>query len=142
MTRCDNLTPFGDSTLGESFPILAAMSETTPELRDIAIEHLAVQTSTLGRMRVLQTVADLADQLLNDWPDDPGEKHLKARLACIDALEGKLSAGACRIAFLEAAAEDGVWTMAPNRPDGLEGRPRHQAWHKKRSPWRRGRPKS
>jgi len=118
------------------------MGEATTKLRDIAIEHLAVQTSTLGRMRVLQTVGDLADHLLNDWPDDFGEKHYAARLACIDALEGRLSAGACRIAFLEAAAEDGVWTMAPNRPDGLEGRPRHQVWHKKKSPWRRGKAKS
>jgi hypothetical protein len=106
--------------------------------KDVEIEHLAVQTTTLGRMRVCQTVRDLAEQLLYDWPDEPGEKHLKAREACIAALEGKLSPGVCRIAFLEAAQEDGVWTMAPNRPEHVPGYTPPRWSNKRTSPWRRG----
>jgi hypothetical protein len=94
------------------------MTETTPI---ISIEEIAVETRKLGRMRVLTTVSDLARFLLNEWPETPGEKHRAALRACLDSLEGKLSGGACRIAFLEAAVEDQVWTMAPNRPEHTPG---------------------
>lgn len=112
------------------------MSET---IKDIAIEHIAVQSHSYGaRMRVLQTVTDLAHMLLYDWPDDPGPKHLKARQDCIAALEGKISPGVARISFLEAAQEDGVWTMAPHRPEHVPGYVPPK-WKKRLNPWRRGR---
>ena len=83
----------------------------------IAVQEIAIETRQLGRLRVLNTVSDLAHFLLYDWPEsDPGEKHLAAQKACIAALEGKLSAGACRVAFLEAAHEDGVMHVDPYRP--------------------------
>jgi hypothetical protein len=98
----------------------------------IAVKEIAVETNRLGRMRVLNTVSDLAHFLLYEWPvEDPGPKHLAARKACISALEGTLSAGACRIAFIEAALEDGVMHLDPHRPHipGFKS-PR---WHKRRS---------
>ena len=88
----------------------------------IAVQEIAIETRQLGRLRVLNTVADLAHFLLYEWPVHwPGAKHLAARKACIDALEGKLSAGACRVAFVEAALEDGVMHLDPYRPVRMPG---------------------
>lgn len=90
------------------------MNENVPV---IAIRELVVETNRLGRMRVLNTVSDLTHFLLYEWPEaEPGPKHLAARKACIASLEGKLSASACRVAFPEAAYEDGVMHLDPHRP--------------------------
>lgn len=52
-----------------------------------------------------------ADLLLNEWPTEPGPKHLKARNAVLAAMEKALDAkrqAAARKAFLEAAEEAGI----------------------------------
>jgi hypothetical protein len=107
------------------------MSETNVPV--IAIQEIALEITSLGRLRVLNTVADLAHFLLYEWPVyEPGEKHLAARKACIAALEGKLSAGACHIAFVEAATEDGVMHLDPYRPAHVPGI-KTQRWGRRRA---------
>jgi hypothetical protein len=102
------------------------------EVPVIAVQEIAVETRRLGRLRVLNTVADLAHFLLYEWPVyETGAKHLAARKACIAALEGKLSAPACRIAFVEAALEDGVMNLDPHRPAPIPGF-KSPRWHKRR----------
>lgn len=94
---------------------------------DVQIDEVTVETAQLGRMRVLLTVGDLAEYLLKEWPEVTGKKHLAAQMACLHALEGKLSGGAARIAFLEAAKQDGVWTRIGDRPQSTG---KLEKWHK------------
>jgi hypothetical protein len=85
-----------------------------------------------GRYRVLNTVQDLAEALLDHWPvpidDDntiypaypdldpdipvPAARFL-ARLACIAALEGSLPPEEARAAFVLACEEDGIHVLPP-----------------------------
>jgi hypothetical protein len=58
------------------------MDEKNETVPVIAIQEIAVETRRLGRLRVLNTVSDLAHFLLYEWPEaDPGDKHLAARKA-------------------------------------------------------------
>lgn len=50
-------------------------------------------------------VEQAADILLNRWPVDAGRKHLAARRACLDVLQGLKDAKAARMAFAAAARE-------------------------------------
>ncbi|MBA8881680.1 DUF982 domain-containing protein [Phyllobacterium myrsinacearum] len=103
-------------------------------MMDYAVKEVAVETAQIGRMRVLASVGDLARYLLEEWPDDAGEKHRAAREACLEALAGKISPGVARIAFLEAAEQDNVWTMATQRPEST-GKVEHR--FKRRGAYRR-----
>lgn len=56
-------------------------------------------------VRPVRTTAEAAKYLLNRWPIDNSHKHLAARQACFDVLQGLKAAHVARKAFAEAADE-------------------------------------
>ncbi len=55
--------------------------------------------------RKVRSTAEAANYLLYDWPMEGGRKHLAARKACLDVLEGVKAAHVARKAFAAAADE-------------------------------------
>ena len=72
-------------------------------------------TSKTGRMLVVTSVLRAAEQLLNYWPIERGQKLSAARCALLLCLERKLPPGAARGAFIEAAKEAGNYVDQPIR---------------------------
>lgn len=57
---------------------------------------MAVETEKVGQYRIVRTLTEAADMLLNRWPEHRGEKHRKALSAMIDAMEERKPAVAAR----------------------------------------------
>lgn len=55
--------------------------------------------------RQVRSAAEAANYLLYDWPTDGGRKHLAARKACLQVLEGLRASHVARKAFAAAAEE-------------------------------------
>ncbi|CAN7303042.1 DUF982 domain-containing protein [Phyllobacterium sp. LjRoot231] len=90
-------------------------------------KEVTVMTSTLGRMRVVTSALQAAEFLLTDWPIEEGEALSAAKYALLSCLEGKLSPGSARFAFIQAAKEANIYVDAPERgpPTGKPTR-----WHR------------
>ena len=57
------------------------------------------------RYRVVQTVADAAMVLVEDWPCDDGEEYINALVVCLNAYKHSVPALAAREALIRAADE-------------------------------------
>lgn len=64
-------------------------------------------------VRRVNTAAEVAHHLLYQWPVKGGRKHLAARQACHDVLEGLKAAHVARKAFAEAADEADILVGNP-----------------------------
>jgi hypothetical protein len=82
---------------------------------DRPFNAVRIMTSQPGRMRVITSALRAAECLLNDWPIEQGDKLSVAREALLSCLERKLSPGAARVAFIEAAKEAGNYVDEPRR---------------------------
>ena len=82
---------------------------------DRLFNAVRIMTSQPGRMRVITSALRAAECILNDWPIEEGAKLSVAREALLACLERKLSPGAARIAFIEAAKEAGNYVDEPTR---------------------------
>ncbi|MDR6632546.1 hypothetical protein J2X72_001330 [Phyllobacterium sp. 1468] len=82
---------------------------------DRLFNPVRIMTSQPGRMRVITSALRAAECILNDWPIGQGEKLSDAREALLSCLERRLSPGAARIAFIEAAKEAGNYVDEPRR---------------------------
>ncbi|MEO3386027.1 DUF982 domain-containing protein [Mesorhizobium sp. CAU 1741] len=72
-----------------------------------------------------------AELLLTEWPTKPGAKHLAARKACLEVLEGIAEARRARLAFADAAEEAGV--LAAPRPKSMASPEfRSPSWRKRK----------
>lgn len=78
-------------------------------MNDIYFDAVTFATQTLGQYRVITSVSQAAEQLLWHWPVKGGKKHRAARVACVEALEGRISGGEVREAFIEACGESGIF---------------------------------
>ena len=109
--------PHGTET---TFGRLALMDEKT-------FKEVRIMTSHPGRMRVVTSALHAAEQILTDWPIEDGEVLSVAKYALLACLEGKLSPGAARFAFNQAAKEAGNYVDEPER-----GPPTAKSfqWHK------------
>ena len=58
-----------------------------------------------GKIRIVSSTREAAECLLLRWPSESGRKHLAARKACMDVLQGLKEARAARRAFQAAAKE-------------------------------------
>jgi hypothetical protein len=63
-------------------------------------KDVTITTSQPGHMRVISSALRAAEYILNDWPIDEGPKLSIAKHCLLSCLEGKLSPGAARIAFI------------------------------------------
>jgi hypothetical protein len=59
-------------------------------------------------MRVIASTLEAAEFLLLRWPNEGGQAHLHARIACIAVLDGRASPEQAREAFVAAAQEAGI----------------------------------
>lgn len=73
-----------------------------------------------GSRRAISDVERAAEWLLFFWPDafDRTPLHRAARLACLEAHEGKIPVEDAQAAFLAAAEEAGIIADEPLRPSG------------------------
>jgi ElaB/YqjD/DUF883 family membrane-anchored ribosome-binding protein len=82
-------------------------------MRDQSFAPLAVETEKAGQYRIVRTLTEAADMLLNRWPEQKGQKHRKALSAIMDAIEERTPAVAARKAFVAAAKEADVFVREP-----------------------------
>lgn len=66
---------------------------------------LWVLTSVRGRYRLVETVDDAAQLLVQHWPPNEGNEYIGALAACRDALLGIVPANNAREALMRAADE-------------------------------------
>ena len=64
-------------------------------------------------VRPVRTTAEAARYLLERWPIENSHKHLAARQACFDVLQGVKAAHVARKAFAEAADEADILVSSP-----------------------------
>lgn len=67
-----------------------------------------IELHGLGKYRAVATVQDAAYVLLHLWPVDEGKAYARAKVALINAYEGKASVEAAREAFVKAVEEAGL----------------------------------
>lgn len=72
------------------------------------IRQIKAGVHAIGGYRVLNTVSDLADCLLDCWPATEGDAFVAAMHACHESLEGRGDANEAREAFIIAARDAGV----------------------------------
>lgn len=96
-------------------------------MEDRPFNAVRIMTRHPGRMLVITSALRAAEEILNDWPIDQGEKLSIARHALLSCLERKLSPGAARVAFIEAAKEAGNYVDEPQR---LSPAGKLKKWHK------------
>lgn len=63
-------------------------------------------------IRVISNLHDAAQFLLHKWPSKTGKAYSKARIACLNALEGHVPAYYAREAFVAAANEANILRSA------------------------------
>ena len=68
-----------------------------------------------GKIRAVTSTREAAECLVYRWPSDGGKKHLAARRACMQVLEGVKQAIVARRAF-EAAAREADILLDPPKP--------------------------
>ncbi len=90
-------------------------------------KEVRIMTSQPGRMRVVTSALQAAELILTDWPIEESDILTAAKHALLSCLEGTLSPGSGRFAFIQAAKEAGNYVDEPERgpPTGKSFR-----WHK------------
>jgi hypothetical protein len=78
-------------------------------MRKLPFRPVIVATRIIGQFQIITSVEQASDFLAHDWPTERGPKHLKARIACLDALEKSISVEQARQTFVEAAKESGIY---------------------------------
>ncbi|MDF0700455.1 DUF982 domain-containing protein [Rhizobium sp. MC63] len=58
--------------------------------------------------KIVGTLGDAAQILINEWPSDDGEEYIAAVKACVDAISGQIAPEQFREALLRAADEAGI----------------------------------
>jgi hypothetical protein len=82
-------------------------------MRDQNFAPLAVETEKIGQYRIVPTLTEAADMLLDRWPEEKGAKHGRALSAILDAMGGRKPAVTARKAFVAAAKEAGLFVRDP-----------------------------
>ncbi|WP_166648629.1 DUF982 domain-containing protein [Phyllobacterium brassicacearum] len=98
-------------------------------MHDVYFDDVTIESEKIGRLTTINSVVQAAAYLLQSWPIDSGKELFAARRACLACLEGKLSAGATRAAFIDATLEAGIHIIPFVRSPST-GKP--QAWRKRR----------
>lgn len=71
---------------------------------------LTLETKHLGRAVTINSTERAADFLLHEWPaEETGDAYEAAKIALLDAHEGRISTEEAREAVIAAAREGGVF---------------------------------
>ncbi|WP_157179344.1 DUF982 domain-containing protein [Phyllobacterium sp. YR531] len=73
-------------------------------------------TRQLGKMKVITSVMQAAEFIVNEWPGTDSEKLDVAKHALVKCYDGEMSPGVARMAFVEAAREADIYVEAAGRP--------------------------
>ncbi|MGN7772188.1 DUF982 domain-containing protein [Phyllobacterium sp. 22552] len=73
-------------------------------------------TRQLGMMKVITSIMQAAEFIVNEWPGTDTERLDIAKHALLECYDGKLSPGVARMAFIEAAKEADIYIEAIGRP--------------------------
>ncbi|MEP7453341.1 DUF982 domain-containing protein [Phyllobacterium sp. SB3] len=73
-------------------------------------------TRQVGSMKVITSIMQAAEFIVNEWPGTDSEKLDIAKHALIKCYDGEMSPGVVRMAFIEAAKEADIYVEAPGRP--------------------------
>lgn len=84
-------------------------------------------TRQIGRMRVITSVVQAAEFIMNEWPETDSEKLNIAKHALVKCYEGQMSSGVARMAFIEVAKEADIYIEAAGRPPSTG---KLEKWHK------------
>lgn len=103
-------------------------------MEDKPFKAVTIMTSQVGRMLVINSTLRAAEYLLTEWPVFSGEKLSIAKHALLKCIEGEMSPGVARMAFIEAAKEADIYIEAQPRPQSTG---KLQRWGKRRYPQRR-----
>ncbi|MBB3146159.1 hypothetical protein FHS21_002574 [Phyllobacterium trifolii] len=95
-------------------------------------KEVRIMPSHPGRMRVVTSALQAAQLILTDWPIEESEILTATKHALVACLEGKLSAGSARFAFIQAAKEAGNYVDEPERGPSTG---KSFRWHKSKL-WR------
>jgi hypothetical protein len=73
---------------------------------------VTVQTGKLGQALTINSTERAAEFLMLESPAEPeGEAYSAAKIALVDAYEGRISIDAARDAFIAAAREAGIFVI-------------------------------
>lgn len=73
-------------------------------------------TRQIGRMKVITSIMQAAEFIVNEWPGVDSEKLEIAKHALVKSYDGEMSPGVARMAFIEAAKEAEIYVEAAGRP--------------------------
>ncbi|WP_425376278.1 DUF982 domain-containing protein [Rhizobium vallis] len=62
--------------------------------------------------RLVRSLGEVADALINAWPTDDGEEYVAAVKTCLDAIQGNTQPKVARAALIRAATEAGIRVVA------------------------------
>lgn len=85
-------------------------------MEDQHFKDVTIMTSQIGRILVINSTLRAAEYLLTEWPIFKGTKLSIAKHALLKCLEGEMSPGVARMAFIEAAKEADIYIEAAGRP--------------------------
>jgi hypothetical protein len=84
-------------------------------MEDRAFKEVQVMTRQVGKTRVITSVAQAAEFIVNEWPGIDTERLEIAKHALVQSFDGKMSPGVARMAFIEAAKEAKIFIEATGR---------------------------
>ncbi|WP_064706156.1 DUF982 domain-containing protein [Rhizobium bangladeshense] len=58
--------------------------------------------------RLVRSLSDVADALINGWPTGDGREYIAAVKTCLDAIQGNIPPDVARAALILAAEEAGI----------------------------------
>jgi hypothetical protein len=96
-------------------------------MEDRAFKEVQIMTRQVVKIRVITSVAQAAEFIVNEWPGVDTEKLEIAKHALVQSFDGKMSPGVARMAFIEAAKEAEIFIEAAGRPQPT-GKP--EKWRK------------
>lgn len=85
-------------------------------MEDKHFKDVTVMTRQIGKMRVITSVVQAAEFIINEWPGEQTDKLEIAKHALVQCFDGKMSPGVARMAFVEAAKEADICIDAQPRP--------------------------
>lgn len=89
-------------------------------MQDREFKEVKVMTRQIGKMKVITSVMQAAEFIVDEWPGTDTEKLDIAKFALVKCYDCEMSPGVARMAFIEAAKEADIYVKAVGRPQSTE----------------------
>jgi hypothetical protein len=85
-------------------------------MEDVHFKAVAIEAAHPEKIRCVRTAKEAYECLVNEWHDRRrGPAYARAKLACMGAMDGSLSADEARAAFIDAASEADILVATHTR---------------------------